>query len=172
MLCSICQKKEATVFLTNIAGDKMQKVNLCEECAKAKGMDDPTGFSFADKLLGLGATQEIEQAGGEKGLRCPVCGFTQSDFRKAGRLGCPECYETFAEPLKAVLQTMHKGTRHVGKVPETQRQGHNLAAELKQLQQKLAKAIELENFEEAAVLRDEIKQITARLSQHAAERPV
>lgn len=116
-------EKEATVFLTNIAGDKMQKVNLCEECAKAKGMDDPhAGFSFADKLLGLGATQEIEQAGGEKGLRCPSAASRNQISVRAGRLGCPECYETFAEPLKAVLQTMHKGTRHVGKVPETQRQ--------------------------------------------------
>ncbi len=172
MLCSICQKREATVHLTNITGDKVQKVDLCEECAKNKGMNDPVGFSFADELLGLGASQEIEQAGGETGLQCPACGFTQSDFKKAGRLGCAECYQTFAEPMKGLLKTMHKHTRHVGKVPESLRQSCDLSVELKQLQQKLAKAIELENFEEAAVLRDEIKQTTARLSQRAANRPV
>ena len=117
MLCCICKEKEATVHLTQIAGEKMQKVDLCEECAKTKGVNDPTGFSLADLLLGLGASQEIEQAGGDSGLKCPACGFTQADFKKAGRLGCPECYETFAEPLEGLLKTMHKGTRHVGKVP-------------------------------------------------------
>ncbi|HOC55769.1 MAG TPA: UvrB/UvrC motif-containing protein [Verrucomicrobiota bacterium] len=172
MLCSICQEREATVHLTNITGDKVQKVDLCEECAKSKGMNDPAGFSFADELLGLGASQEIEQAGGEKGLQCPVCGFAQSDFKKAGRLGCAECYQTFAEPMKGLLKTMHKRARHVGKVPESLRQSCDLSVELKQLQQKLAKAIALENFEEAAVLRDEIKQTTAQLSQRAANRPV
>jgi protein arginine kinase activator len=57
MLCSICKEKEATVHLTQIAGDKMQKVDLCEDCAKTKGVNDPTGFSLADLLLGLGASQ-------------------------------------------------------------------------------------------------------------------
>lgn len=162
MLCCICKEKEATVHLTQIAGEKMQKVDLCEDCAKTKGVNDPTGFSLADLLLGLGASQEIEQAGGETGLKCPVCGFTQADFKKAGRLGCPACYQTFSEPLVGLLKTMHKGTRHVGKVPESLRQSRDLADRLKQLQRKLAKAIEREDFEEAAILRDEIKQTTAR----------
>jgi len=162
MLCCVCKEKEATVHLTQIAGDTKQQEDLCEECAKAKGVDDPAGFSLADMLLGLGAAQEIEQAGGESGLKCPTCGFSQADFKKAGRLGCPACYETFAEPLESLLKTMHKGTRHVGKVPEGLRQGRDLSDRLKQLQKKLAKAIAAEDFEEAAILRDEIKQTTAR----------
>src|SRR5438105_811425 len=122
MLCCICKEKEATVHLTQIAGDKMQKVDLCEECAKTKGVNDPTGFSLADLLLGLGASQEIEQAGGGAEIKCARCGFSQADFKKAGRLGCSECYQTFSEALEGLLKTMHKGTRHVGKVPETLRQ--------------------------------------------------
>src|ERR1017187_9846697 len=102
MLCSICKEKEATVHLTNISGDKMQKVDLCEECAKSKGMNDPTAFSLADQLFGLGAALEIEQAGGGSALKCPACGFSQADFKKAGRLGCPACYEAVAE-LRAGL---------------------------------------------------------------------
>ena len=168
MLCCICKSKEATVHLTQIAGEQMQKVDLCEECAKTKGVDDPTGFSLADLLLGLGASQEIEQAGGNSGLKCPACGFTQADFKKAGRLGCAECYETFAEPLEGLLKTMHKGTRHVGKVPESLRQGRDLSDQLKSLQKKLAKAIAEENFEKAAILRDEIKQITAQAATATA----
>src|SRR2546427_4257827 len=70
MLCCICKEKEATVHLTQIAGDKMQKVDLCEDCAKTKGVNDPTGFSLADLLLGLGASQEIEQAAGGAEIKC------------------------------------------------------------------------------------------------------
>lgn len=167
MKCCVCQEREAKVHLTQIAGDKMQKLDLCEECAKSKGVNDPTGFSLADLLLGLGASQEMEQAaavaeGGE--LKCPHCGFTQADFKKAGRLGCPECYRTFAEGLEGLLKTMHKGVRHVGKVPEALRQTRDTKERVKQLQKRLAKAIEEENFEQAAVLRDEIKQATARLT--------
>jgi protein arginine kinase activator len=168
MLCCICKEKEATVHLTQIAGDKMQKVDLCEECAKTKGVNDPTGFSLADLLLGLGASQEIEAASGGVEIKCSRCGFTQADFKKAGRLGCPECYKTFADGLDSLLKSMHKGTHHVGKVPEAFRQSRDLSDRLKHLQKKLAKAIEDENFEQAATLRDEIKQMTVKLGNVAA----
>ncbi len=168
MLCCICKEKEATVHLTQIAGDKMQKVDLCEDCAKTKGVNDPTGFSLADLLLGLGASQEIEQAGGGAEVKCARCGFSQADFKKAGRLGCPDCYKAFAEGLEGLLKSMHKGTRHVGKVPESLRQTRDLSDRLKTLQKRLAKAIEEENFEQAALLRDEIKQMSAKLSDISA----
>ncbi len=168
MLCCICKEREATVHLTQIAGDKMQKVDLCEECAKTKGVNDPTGFSLADLLLGLGASQEIEHSAGGGEIRCPRCGFTQADFKKAGRLGCPDCYKAFAEGLEGLLKSMHKGTRHVGKVPESLRQTRDLSDRLKTLQKRLAKAIEEENFEQAALLRDEIKQMSAKLSDISA----
>jgi protein arginine kinase activator len=164
MLCSICKEREAKVHYTQIAGDKVQKVDLCEECAKNKGVNDPASFSLADLLLGLGASQEIEQAAGGGELKCARCGFTQADFKKAGRLGCPECYKTFSEPLEGLLKTMHKGTRHVGKVPDSFRASRDLNDALKSLQKKLSKAIEQEDFEEAASLRDEIKQMTARIT--------
>ncbi|MGH7979679.1 MAG: UvrB/UvrC motif-containing protein, partial [Limisphaerales bacterium] len=156
--------KPATVHLTQIVGEKMQKLDLCEECAKAKGVNDPAGFALADLMLGLGAAQEIEQAAGGAELRCARCGFTQADFKKSGRLGCPECYKTFAEGLGGLLKTMHKGTRHVGKAPEAQRSSSENADRLKALQKKLEKAVEAEKFEEAAQLRDEIKQMAERSS--------
>jgi protein arginine kinase activator len=168
MLCCICKEREATVHLTQIAGDKMQKVDLCEECAKTKGVNDPTGFSLADLLLGLGASQELEQSSGGVDLKCTRCGFTQADFKKAGRLGCPDCYKTFAEGLDGLLKSMHKGTRHAGKVPESLRQSRDISDRLKNLQKKLTRAIQEENFEQAAQLRDEIKQTSAKLSNIAA----
>ena len=141
----------------------MQKVDLCEECAKNKGVNDST-FALADMLLGLGASQEIEQAAGGVEVKCPQCGFTQADFKKSGRLGCAECYKTFADGLEGLLKSMHKGTRHAGKVPEGLRQTRDLSDRLNALQQKLAKAIQEENFEQAAALRDEIKQMNTRLA--------
>src|SRR5208282_6747656 len=162
MQCSICKEKPATLHLTQIVGDKMQKLDLCEECAKIKGVNDSNGFAMADIMLGLGAAQELEQSVGGLEVKCPRCGFTQADFKKSGRLGCPECYKTFAEGLEGLLKTMHKGTRHAGKVPEALRATREQADRLKSLQKKLDKAIKEENFEQAAQLRDELKQLTPR----------
>src|SRR5207302_3395068 len=114
MNCDVCKQNPATVFLTQIVDGKMQKVNLCESCSKEKGVTDPTGFALADLLLGLGAAQAIE--GGNSVQKCPTCGFSQQDFKKTGRLGCPACYDTFAEGLQSLLKGMHKGTAHHGKV--------------------------------------------------------
>jgi protein arginine kinase activator len=162
MLCTICKEKPATVHLTQIVGDKMQKLDLCEDCAKTKGINDPTSFGLADLdlVLGLGASQQLEQAAGGVELKCPRCGFTQADFKKSGRLGCPECYRTFSEGLAGLLKTMHKGTRHTGKAPEALRATRENAGLLKTLQAKLARAIKDENYEQAAQVRDEIKQLT------------
>ncbi|MBI1841874.1 MAG: UvrB/UvrC motif-containing protein [Verrucomicrobia bacterium] len=163
MICCYCKDKQATVHLTQIAGEKMQKVDLCEECAKKKGVNEPTAFALADLLCGLGASTEMEQASGE--LRCPQCNFTQADFKKAGRLGCAECYKTFADGLEGLLETMHKGTKHVGKVPYALQQTRELNDRLRQLQKKLDKAVADESFEIAAQLRDEIKQTREKLTE-------
>ena len=146
----------------------MQKVDLCEECAKHKGVNDPAGFSLADLLLGLGAAQEMEQSAGGVELKCPHCGFTQADFKKAGRLGCAACYVTFSEGLEGLLKSMHKGIKHVGKVPQAFQQSRDLAEKLKGLQKKLDKAVAEEDFEQAAVMRDEIKMTREKLSGLAA----
>jgi protein arginine kinase activator len=168
MQCCVCKEKEAKVHLTQIVGDKMQKVDLCEGCAAQKGVNDPAGFSLADLLLGLGASQEMEQATGGGDVKCPVCGFTQADFKKAGRLGCSECYVTFSEGLEGLLKTMHKGIKHLGKVPHAFQQSRDLADRLKSLQKKLEKAVAEEDFEQAAAMRDEIKVTKDKLAGLAA----
>jgi protein arginine kinase activator len=164
MLCCVCKEKEAKVHLTQIVGDKMQKVDLCEGCAAQKGVNDPQGFSLADLLLGLGASQEMEQATGGPDVKCPNCGFTQADFKKAGRLGCSECYVTFSEGLESLLKTMHKGTKHTGKVPQSLQQSRDLSDKIRSLERKLAKAVADEDFEQAAAMRDEIKTTRDKLS--------
>ena len=179
MLCCVCKQNEATVHLTQIANDKVQKVDLCESCAKEKGVNDPTGFSLAELLMGLSSAGEPPaSATTAEGLACPRCGFTQADFKKTGRLGCADCYNTFSEGLDGLLKTMHKGTRHVGKVPSGQAAAApakpakgeaarkepakpEAAQRLKAMQAKLTKAIQAEDFELAAKLRDEIKALSA-----------
>jgi protein arginine kinase activator len=168
MLCCICKKKEATVHLTQIAEEKMQKVDLCEDCAREKGVNDPANFSLADLLLGLGASQEMEEAAGGTELKCPECGFTQADFKKTGRLGCAHCYNTFGEGLEGLLKTMHKGTRHKGKVPVALRSAQDIRERLSALQKRLEKAVADEDFEQAALVRDEIKTARAKLMEPSA----
>lgn len=170
MFCDVCQTKEATVFLTQIIEGKMQKVNLCEGCSKEKGVNDPTGFALADLLLGLGAAQEIEK--NPAGIRCPVCGFSQADFKKTGRLGCSACYDTFAEGLSGMLKNMHRGSIHTGKVPAKLAVARRRAQELAGLQAELEKAVHEELFEEAATLRDKIRHLEVESEHEAAVAPV
>src|SRR5690242_18608111 len=157
MLCDVCKCNDATVFLTQILEGKMQKVNLCDACSKEKGVQDPTGFALADLLLGIGAAEEIEK--GASTQKCPVCGYTQADFKKTGRLGCSSCYQTFGEALGSLLKAMHKGTEHVGKVPERAQRVFQLSDRMRTLNENLQKAVAEENYETAASLRDQIKQL-------------
>ena len=175
MQCMVCKQNTAKVHFTQIVGDKMQRVDLCEECAKAKGVNDAGSFSFADLLLGISGekdssitTTSAEAVAEVDELKCPTCGFTQADFKKNGRLGCPECYSTFADGLEGLLKTMHKGTRHVGKMPVALKQRTDSSERLKTLQKRLEKAVQQEDFELAANLRDEIRQIVPRSSTPAA----
>jgi len=143
--------------LTQIVGGKMQKVNLCEACSKEKGVNDPTGFALADLLLGMGAAQDIERS--PSGVSCSVCGFTQADFKKTGRLGCSACYDVFGESLEAMLKNMHKGSEHVGKAPASLIKIRELDAQIRDLQSSLERAVADEEYEKAADLRDQIRRI-------------
>lgn len=157
MICEVCKAKPATVFLTQIVDGEMKKINLCETCSKEKGIEDPMGFALADLLLGLGAAQEIEK--GTHVQRCPACGFTQADFKKTGRLGCAQCYETFADGLQTLLRAMHKGVVHAGKVPARLLRTVQIEKEVQDLGRELQKAVAAENYESAAQLRDRIRAI-------------
>jgi protein arginine kinase activator len=157
MICDVCKTNTATVYLTQIVDGNMKKINLCESCSKEKGVSDPTGFALADLLLGLGESQQVEQATVVE--QCPVCGFTQADFKKTGRLGCSECYQTFAEGLVTLIKAMHKGVKHTGKVPARLYRDLARSGRLEELRRSLDEAVSKEDYESAAVLRDEIRQL-------------
>jgi protein arginine kinase activator len=117
---------------------------------------------MADLLLGLGATQQIEH-GGQPAQKCPVCGFTQIDFKKTGRLGCSACYDTFADGLANLLKGMHKGLKHTGKMPAKLSRRFAMADRVKSLETDLKKAVKNEKYEDAARLRDEIQKLEHEL---------
>jgi protein arginine kinase activator len=164
MKCDACHEKEATVFLTQIVDGTMHKVNLCEACAKEKGVNDPTGFALTDVLLGLGSEKEIEAHGGAK-AKCPGCGFTIADLKKTGRLGCAACYETFAGHLEDMLKNMHKGLAHRGKIPERSRRLRQRDDRIQDLRARLEKAVACEEYEQAAELRDQIRRMETAVQE-------
>ncbi len=161
--CDLCGKP-ATVHLTQIINNKIHKVDLCEECAQAKGVTDPSGFSLADLLLK--ASLNPEPAADQ--VRCEQCGFTQADFKKLGRFGCPSCYDAFRGMLEPMLGSMHKGSTHVGKVPQRALHRKSLYDRLTQLQLDLDQAIKAERYEDAARVRDEIHQVKQAFDERTA----
>ena len=166
MLCEVCKKNEATVHLTQIIDAKMHKVDLCEACSKAKGVQEMAGFSLADLQVGLGSAEEMSVDA--TGARCPACGFSQADFKKTGRLGCSVCWETFEHGLATLLKAMHKSDRHVGKVPSKAAHTVVVSEKIKDLSTQLEQAVREEKYEDAARIRDQIRQLELKLRSTAA----
>lgn len=156
MLCENCRKKEATLLYTEVVGDKIKEHNLCEECAQKKGLSKPKS-SLAELLLVMakGLSSEVKKE--EKTLVC-TCGLTFSEFREGGKLGCVDCYSTFSEKLKPLLQRIHGSTKHVGKIATGDEKYLKIKREIVKLEQQLSRAVARENFEAAAKIRDQIKE--------------
>jgi protein arginine kinase activator len=165
MLCDICKKNEATVHLTEIINEQVTKMHLCENCAREKGAEMEEHFGLSDLLAGLadlGSTMEPEVL---DTVKCPNCGLSYQNFRKIGRLGCSECYEAFKKQLGPILKRIHGADRHAGKVALKTGKVQNDAKILQDLRLRMEKAIQFEEFEEAARLRDEIKKTEERMKK-------
>lgn len=160
--CDLCSKP-ATVHLTQIVNNKVHKVDLCEECAQAKGVTDPSGFSLADLLLKASLNPEPAPT-----VKCEQCGFVAADFKKHGRFGCPACYDYFKGIIEPMLDNMHKGTAHLGKVPQRALERKSLYDRLTHLETELDSAIKSERYEDAARYRDEIHQVKQAFDQKPA----
>ena len=123
-----------------------------EDYAPTRGC---VAFSLADLLLKASLNPEAPTAG----VRCEQCGFTQNDFKKHGRFGCPQCYATFSTLVEPMLDNMHKGTTHTGKIPQCALARKSLYDRLTKLELDLTEAIKSERYEDAARARDEISQV-------------
>lgn len=157
MLCDVCGKNPATVHLTEIIDDQMTELHLCEECAKQKSMQMEQQFGLADLLAGLAEFEKPIEEKEALSLKCPNCKLTYKDFKKIGRLGCSECYETFKKYLSPLLKRIHGSTAHAGKMPVKIAKTVKKKLGVQELREKLQRAIEAEQFEEAAKIRDLIK---------------
>lgn len=157
MICERCKTAKATVFFTQIIHGQMQKVDLCEECAREVGATSASGFSLADLLLTLKEEPDRRSPGSAGLTRCPTCGMSEEDFRKTGRLGCSTCYEVFHRMVADAVRETQKGRVHRGKVPSRYQEALNRFGRLDELRQRLKAAVEGEHFEQAAALRDQIR---------------
>ena len=162
MLCQICGKNEATVHLTEIHDNKMSEIHVCERCAEDKGLHAPAAkqkFDIADLIAGMvdSATTTEEQRVGR--VQCPRCGLLYSAFKETGRLGCADCYVAFQFQLRPLLRRIHGDTRHKGKTPTRDGAGASRSRQIQRLFDELQRAVEREEFERAAELRDEIRRL-------------
>ncbi|MDI6775353.1 MAG: UvrB/UvrC motif-containing protein [Verrucomicrobiota bacterium] len=150
MKCDLCKTNEATVHVEQVCEGSVQELSLCADCAGQKGLSGASPLSLTNLLFGAVAPSELSN--GVRNRKCRACGLRLSEFKKGARMGCAQCYETFAEELQSVLAGMHPGRQHVGKAPV----GERANSEIAQIQGALAQAIAAQNFEEAARLRDRI----------------
>lgn len=165
MICQNCGQRTATTHIKSVVNGQLTEVHLCAQCAQKQGyahfLPDMGGFgSLLGGLLGETPIQEVK--------RCPGCGASFQEISKTGKIGCAQCYQTFRAQLLPMVQRIHGAAKHKGKSPggsalrvaEPNRQ--LVAVEESPLEEKerlLKKAIEEQDFEQAAVLRDQIKEM-------------
>lgn len=168
MLCESCNKRPATVHLTKILNDKKTEAHLCEQCARQnEGMSFEQSFSINNFLTGL--LDSIQDSAIKvdyiQTTKCDKCGMTYGKFKQLGRLGCSQCYSTFQEKLGPLIKRVQGSESHMGKVPKKAGSDIRLKKEIKALKTKLEEAIRMEAFEEAVVLRDQIKDLESQIGK-------
>jgi protein arginine kinase activator len=162
MLCDNCKERDAIINLTQVEHDSKVTLHLCEQCAQQKGVE--TGGAIMKSPLGnflgaLGKGAALVPTTAD-GVRCPACGSTLRDFRDTGRLGCDQCYVAFDGHLRDLLRRLHGSSQHVGERYETPGEAagdSDPRSRLLELKAQLRRAVEGENFELAAELRDRIR---------------
>lgn len=181
MLCERCRIREANIKYTEVINGVKTEHNLCAQCAKEMDFGPYSAifdgeFPLAKLLSGLlGIGEETQEEKSYKGIVCPVCKTSYDDFVEKSRFGCQDCYSVFDPLIRDNIKKIQGSDRHVGKVPkfqaesiqnqgeETEKQGpkKELTPEEKiaMLQARLKEALQREEYEEAAVCRDEIRQL-------------
>ncbi len=175
MLCQDCKKREAKVQLVQISNNLKTSLELCHECAEARGFHppiDPQPFPLAELLANLAktnvATGKPEPL---ENLVCPTCRLSFEEFTRQGRFGCGDCYRTFRPRLETIMRKIHGASLHRGKIPEPEELDGRKESVLpikeeERLETELKKAIDAEDFERAAEIRDKLKSIRESLGVH------
>lgn len=166
MLCEECGKNQATVHMKKIINNNVTESHLCEECAKKNNnFNFDTSFSIQNILAGLidssyDGPVKIEQI---KSLTCDNCGLTYGKFRQTGKFGCSNCYDSFREKLVPLIKKIQGHDSHVGKIPKKAGKNINAKKMIDKLKMELDLAVNKEEFEKAAQLRDKIRDIQTKL---------
>jgi len=172
MICDFCKKNIATVHLIRVQNDNVEKVNICSECARdfsffseddfykdlsnilSKIFQSDQGSIYESKVH-----QSLESLDIKKNRACPFCGTDLKSIKKLGKMGCPHCYNEFRSVLLPIIKAIHQDIEYRGKMPETVPRQMKLEKSISDLRNRLKREIFEENFEEAARIRDEIKQL-------------
>ncbi|MBQ8860545.1 MAG: UvrB/UvrC motif-containing protein [Ruminococcus sp.] len=164
MLCQKCKKNEANTHVKSVVNGNYEEYMLCSECAKEMGYTNLWSDMSSDFGSILGSFFSNALPARSETTRCKTCGSTYHDIAKSGQVGCADCYELFLSELMPSIRRIHGNTTHCGKRPgfarkeETKADEVNIESEIDVLKNKLQKAIEEQNFELAAELRDKIKE--------------
>ncbi|MEM7263691.1 MAG: UvrB/UvrC motif-containing protein [Planctomycetota bacterium] len=162
MICEICGETIASVHLTEIVNNTKKEIHLCEACAQQKGVaihSHVKNLSIPE-FFGQLADSPAEEENPSSAPRCPNCRVTYQAFRNTGKLGCPECYDAFRSEMEHLAEKIHAGsTRHRGKVPTRLDRALRRQQELEELRVELLSAVEQEEYEHAAELRDRIHDL-------------
>lgn len=164
--CSRCSKS-ATLHITEIREGVVDVLHLCEGCAHEYLSTNPEPQQSA--AVDEGLSSKIKAAAGERDLSeldqltCPNCGITFREFRNQGRLGCPHDYIAFHDELMPLLDNIHGETQHTGKLPKRAPYDSRRQNRLIKLRSNLREAVDQENYENAARLRDEIQTLEVEL---------
>ncbi|HZT81302.1 MAG TPA: UvrB/UvrC motif-containing protein [Gemmataceae bacterium] len=157
MKCQACNANPATVHLTDIVNQHKKELHLCQECAEKQQFLKQQELNLPAILQTLIGHHVGRQSDELARLVCPECGIKYMEFRAEGRLGCPHDYTVFRAGLVPLLQRIHRAERHTGKTPRRRRSGDDLQSE-RELRRRLRAAVETENYEEAARVRDLLRQ--------------
>lgn len=176
MECQECHQRPATLHFTQVVNGNKTEVHVCGVCAKEKGyMTYPDeGYSLHNLLTGLFnfETAPINSQSGHafnqvKELQCPKCEMTFAEFKRIGKFGCAECYHAFADRLGPIFRRVHSGnTMHHGKIPKKNHSNLHAKKQLQTYKTELQKLIESEAFEEAAKVRDQIKDLEKKMKEN------
>ncbi|MCU0726323.1 MAG: UvrB/UvrC motif-containing protein [Planctomycetes bacterium] len=157
-ICQSCKKAPATIHMTEIVKGKKRELHYCEACAEKAGLDISTPQSLLSSL----AEPAHGSGGEEKDFVCPRCSLRYSEFRRRGRLGCGDCYQTFREGLVPLLERIHGNVQHLGRIPARAGARVESQRELTELKRELTRAVQREEYERAAEIRDRIRKAEER----------
>lgn len=166
MLCDICHKNAANVHITRIVNGEKKEMHVCENCAKEVDGFSINGdvefispFSFQNILSGLMDYMGTVHSDAKSiELTCGNCGTTYREFKESGLLGCSECYKNFSSMVEPVIRRVQGNVKHSGKIPKKSGEKLIKQRKVKALKEELKKAVDGEEYEKAAKLRDEIKK--------------